>query len=193
MSIDPCWSRKTREWHIELRLVAPCGWDRCSPNAKVWESDTELFIIIMYMFKICVPDFPSLPDDGAPRAARCFAQRPDVLLCDELLGGLDALRQPRVLHMLVRLMRETGALCTVARARLMAAHTTQSTRGGAYDLSTPEKKHVEGCFWQTRTTTHVTWNRDTCCFKKEQNTINSGGEEAPEWQSTRGGRRAMLA
>merc|ERR1712226_1642043 len=33
----------------------------------------------------------------------CFAQKPGVLLCDELTGGLDAVRQPRVLHMLRRL------------------------------------------------------------------------------------------
>mmetsp|Transcript_121438 Transcript_121438/g.350616 ORF Transcript_121438/g.350616 Transcript_121438/m.350616 type:complete len:173 (-) Transcript_121438:55-573(-) len=39
---------------------------------------------------------------------RCMAGRPDVLLCDELLGGLDAVRQPRVLHMLLRLTREHG-------------------------------------------------------------------------------------
>merc|ERR1712187_592773 len=38
---------------------------------------------------------------------RCFAQRPAVLLCDELLGGLDAFRQPRILHML-RLLKEAG-------------------------------------------------------------------------------------
>mmetsp|Transcript_21333 Transcript_21333/g.37959 ORF Transcript_21333/g.37959 Transcript_21333/m.37959 type:complete len:570 (-) Transcript_21333:41-1750(-) len=36
---------------------------------------------------------------------RCLASRPDVLVCDEALGGLDAFRQPRVLHML-RIMKE---------------------------------------------------------------------------------------
>merc|ERR1712014_353202 len=40
--------------------------------------------------------------------ARCFDRRPCVLLCDELLGGLDAVRQPRVLHMLKRLKLELG-------------------------------------------------------------------------------------
>jgi len=39
---------------------------------------------------------------------RCFASRPQVLLCDELLGGLDAFRQPRVLHMLQRLKTEAA-------------------------------------------------------------------------------------
>lgn len=39
--------------------------------------------------------------------ARCLAATgPVVLLCDELLGGLDYLRQPRVLRMLKRLQRE---------------------------------------------------------------------------------------
>jgi len=37
---------------------------------------------------------------------RCLAGNPAVLLCDELLGGLDAIRQPRVLHMLRRMQRE---------------------------------------------------------------------------------------
>mmetsp|Transcript_99362 Transcript_99362/g.320451 ORF Transcript_99362/g.320451 Transcript_99362/m.320451 type:complete len:555 (+) Transcript_99362:64-1728(+) len=41
---------------------------------------------------------------------RCFAARPEVLLCDELLGGLDAWRQPRVLHMLRRLKEAGTAL-----------------------------------------------------------------------------------
>mmetsp|Transcript_7903 Transcript_7903/g.17464 ORF Transcript_7903/g.17464 Transcript_7903/m.17464 type:complete len:595 (-) Transcript_7903:255-2039(-) len=39
---------------------------------------------------------------------RGFAACPEVLLCDELLGGLDAIRQPRVLHMLNRLCKERG-------------------------------------------------------------------------------------
>jgi len=39
---------------------------------------------------------------------RCFAANPRVLVCDELLGGLDAWRQPRVLHMLRRLKKEAG-------------------------------------------------------------------------------------
>lgn len=39
---------------------------------------------------------------------RCFAARPAVILCDEVLGGLDAWRQPRVLHMLKRLKKEAG-------------------------------------------------------------------------------------
>jgi len=38
---------------------------------------------------------------------RGFAQNPRVLVCDEVLGGLDAWRQPRVLHMLQRLKRES--------------------------------------------------------------------------------------
>merc|ERR1712232_458563 len=39
---------------------------------------------------------------------RCLARRPDVLLCDELLGGLDAFRQPRVLHMLKSMQKSAG-------------------------------------------------------------------------------------
>jgi len=39
---------------------------------------------------------------------RNFAANPKVLVCDELLGGLDAWRQPRVLHMLRRLKEEAG-------------------------------------------------------------------------------------
>lgn len=39
---------------------------------------------------------------------RSFAQNPAVMLCDELLGGLDAYRQPRVLRMLRRLQQERG-------------------------------------------------------------------------------------
>jgi len=37
---------------------------------------------------------------------RCLASAPSVLVCDELLGGLDAIRQPRVLHMLRRMKEE---------------------------------------------------------------------------------------
>lgn len=37
---------------------------------------------------------------------RCIAADPEVMLCDEVLGGLDAYRQPRVLHMLRRMLRE---------------------------------------------------------------------------------------
>jgi len=37
---------------------------------------------------------------------RSLASYPDVLVCDELLGGLDAIRQPRVLHMLRRMKEE---------------------------------------------------------------------------------------
>jgi len=36
----------------------------------------------------------------------CLARCPDVILCDEVLGGLDAIRQPRVLHMLKRMKNE---------------------------------------------------------------------------------------
>lgn len=39
---------------------------------------------------------------------RCLASCPDVLVCDEALGGLDAFRQPRVLHMLKRMKDELG-------------------------------------------------------------------------------------
>merc|ERR1712178_274650 len=37
---------------------------------------------------------------------RGLAAAPDVLVCDEILGGLDAFRQPRVLHMLRRMKEE---------------------------------------------------------------------------------------
>lgn len=39
---------------------------------------------------------------------RCFAMKPAVMICDELLGGLDFKRQPRVLHMLRRMKNEVG-------------------------------------------------------------------------------------
>jgi len=39
---------------------------------------------------------------------RNFASNPDVIVGDELLGGLDAFRQPRVLHMLRRMKEEMG-------------------------------------------------------------------------------------
>jgi ABC-type glutathione transport system ATPase component len=39
---------------------------------------------------------------------RNFASNPDVIVGDELLGGLDAFRQPRVLHMLRRMKEEAG-------------------------------------------------------------------------------------
>merc|ERR1712078_869387 len=39
---------------------------------------------------------------------RCLSRNPDVLICDEVLGGLDAYRQPRVLHMLQRMKCELG-------------------------------------------------------------------------------------
>jgi len=56
---------------------------------------------------------------------RCFASRPDVMLCDELLGGLDAFRQPRVLHMLRRLKNEANMAvlyisCELNQLRLVA-------------------------------------------------------------------------
>lgn len=40
---------------------------------------------------------------------RQLARRPKVLICDEMLGGLDAYRQPRVLRMLKRIRNETDA------------------------------------------------------------------------------------
>mmetsp|Transcript_98278 Transcript_98278/g.204978 ORF Transcript_98278/g.204978 Transcript_98278/m.204978 type:complete len:568 (-) Transcript_98278:73-1776(-) len=55
---------------------------------------------------------------------RCFASRADVMLCDELLGGLDAFRQPRVLHMLQRLKKEQTAVlyitCELHQVRIVA-------------------------------------------------------------------------
>lgn len=36
----------------------------------------------------------------------CLATAPEVLICDEALGGLDAFRQPRVLHMLRRMKED---------------------------------------------------------------------------------------
>eukprot|EP00929_Paragymnodinium_shiwhaense_P071153 TRINITY_DN36153_c0_g1_i1.p1 TRINITY_DN36153_c0_g1~~TRINITY_DN36153_c0_g1_i1.p1 ORF type:complete len:590 (+),score=165.58 TRINITY_DN36153_c0_g1_i1:93-1772(+) len=45
---------------------------------------------------------------------RCFAQRPDVIIGDELLGGLDAWKQPRVLHMLRRIKEEGTAILYIS-------------------------------------------------------------------------------
>ncbi|CAE8624795.1 unnamed protein product, partial [Polarella glacialis] len=45
---------------------------------------------------------------------RCFARRPAVLLCDELLGGLDSVRQPRVLRMLKRLQEAGTAVLFIS-------------------------------------------------------------------------------
>lgn len=39
---------------------------------------------------------------------RCMASNPAALICDEVLGGLDATRQPRVLHMLRRMKEDLG-------------------------------------------------------------------------------------
>eukprot|EP00927_Polykrikos_kofoidii_P009281 TRINITY_DN13867_c0_g1_i1.p1 TRINITY_DN13867_c0_g1~~TRINITY_DN13867_c0_g1_i1.p1 ORF type:complete len:585 (+),score=108.34 TRINITY_DN13867_c0_g1_i1:124-1878(+) len=40
----------------------------------------------------------------------CFAARPDVIVGDELLGGLDAWKQPRVIHMLQQLQKAGAAV-----------------------------------------------------------------------------------
>lgn len=56
---------------------------------------------------------------------RCIASRPDVLLCDEVLGGLDQIRAPRVLHMLRRLKCDAGTSilyisCELNQQRIVA-------------------------------------------------------------------------
>jgi len=55
---------------------------------------------------------------------RCFARRPDVLVCDELLGGLDAWKQPRVLSMLKQLQKAGTAIlfitCELHQLRIVA-------------------------------------------------------------------------
>jgi ABC-type dipeptide/oligopeptide/nickel transport system ATPase subunit len=56
---------------------------------------------------------------------RCLAACPAVLVCDEVLGGLDALRQPRVLHMLRRMKEEAGTAllyitCELSQLRLIS-------------------------------------------------------------------------
>ncbi|CAK0874757.1 unnamed protein product [Prorocentrum cordatum] len=65
---------------------------------------------------------------------RNFAACPDVLICDELLGGLDAFRQPRVLHMLKRLQREAGVavlyISTELHQQRMVADSIAFMSGG---------------------------------------------------------------
>lgn len=53
---------------------------------------------------------------------RCLASNPDVLLCDEVLGGLDAFRQPRVLHMISRLKKERGTSVLYITTELHQLH-----------------------------------------------------------------------
>merc|ERR1712216_409351 len=73
---------------------------------------------------------------------RCFARHPDVIVGDELLGGLDAWKQPRVLHMLEQLKKEGASIlyitCELHQMRLVADGLAYLSEGRLVELGSAE-------------------------------------------------------